>query len=107
LKILFPQKLFNVSFTSATSMVRLLLNLQLLKVMLRCVNDCVTTIKPGQQTTGNVCGLWSDEPSFMLFPTSGRVYVWRTHMEANNSECLVPTVKHRAGYIVVWAVMSW
>jgi hypothetical protein len=28
-------------------------NLLLLKVMLRCVNDGVTTIKPGYQTTGN------------------------------------------------------
>jgi hypothetical protein len=35
-----------------------------------------------------------DELSFTLFPTSGRVYVWRTLNEAYNPECLVPTAKH-------------
>jgi hypothetical protein len=39
--------------------------------MLRCVNDGVTNIKPGHQTTGNAYEIWSDESSFMLFPTSG------------------------------------
>jgi hypothetical protein len=40
--------------------------------MLRCINDGVTTIKPGHQTTGNVCMIWSGELSFMLFPASIR-----------------------------------
>jgi IS30 family transposase len=47
------------------------------------------TIKPGHQTTGNARVIWSDESSFKLLPTSGRVYVWRTHKEAYNPECLV------------------
>jgi predicted transcriptional regulator len=42
--------------------------------MLRCVNDSVTTIKPEHHTTGNVRVIWSDESSFTLFPTRGRVY---------------------------------
>jgi hypothetical protein len=50
--------------------------------MPRCINDGVTTIKPGHPTTGNVPMIWSDELSFMLFPLSGRVYVWRTAREA-------------------------
>jgi predicted transcriptional regulator len=55
LKTLFPQKLSNVSSTNPTSTVGLeLLNLRLLKVMHRCVNNGVTTLKPGYQTTGNV-----------------------------------------------------
>jgi hypothetical protein len=58
--------------------------------MLRCVNDGVTTIKPGHQTTGNACVIWSDEPSFTIFPAIGRVYIWRTPKEAYNPECLVP-----------------
>jgi hypothetical protein len=74
--------------------------------MLRCVNDGVMTIKPGHQTTGNVHMIWSDELSFMLFPTIGRVYVWRTPKEAYNLECLVPTVKHGAGSVMVWAAIS-
>jgi hypothetical protein len=52
-----------------------LLNLKLLKVMLRFVNDGVTTIKSGHYTIGNVHMIWSDELSFTLFPTSGRVYI--------------------------------
>jgi hypothetical protein len=62
--------------------------------MLSCINDGVTTIKPGHQTTGNMCLIWSDELSFTLFPTSGRVYVWRTPKDAYNLECPIPTVKH-------------
>ena len=31
--------------------------------------------------------IWSDELSFTLFPTSGRVYVWRTPKESHNPEC--------------------
>jgi hypothetical protein len=34
-------------------------NLCLLKVMLRCINDGVMTIKLGHQTTGNTCVVWS------------------------------------------------
>jgi hypothetical protein len=30
--------------------------------------------------------IWSDESSFTLFPTSGRVYVWRTPKETYNRE---------------------
>jgi hypothetical protein len=75
--------------------------------MLRCVNDGVMNIKPGHQTTGNMCVVWSDELPFMLFPTRGRVYVLRTHKEAYNPDCLVPTVKHGGGCVMVWAAISW
>jgi hypothetical protein len=61
-----------------------LLNLWLLKAMLRCVNGCVTTIKIGHQTTENTRVIWSDESSFTLLPASGRVYVSRTPKEAYN-----------------------
>jgi hypothetical protein len=68
---------------------------------------CATTIKPGHQTTGKARVMWSDEPSFTLFPTSRGVYVWRTPKEAYNPACLVPTVKHGGGSVVVWAAISW
>jgi hypothetical protein len=55
--------------------------------MLRCVNEGIMTIKPGHQATGNMHVIWPDESSFMLFPTSGRVYMWRTPTEAYNPEC--------------------
>jgi hypothetical protein len=54
----------------------------LLKVMFRYINDTFTTIRPGHQTTGNAREIWSDESPFTLFPSSGRVYVWRTRKEA-------------------------
>jgi hypothetical protein len=51
-KTLFEQNLSDVGFTNLTSMVQLqLLNLWLLKVMLSCINNGVTTIKCGHQTT--------------------------------------------------------
>jgi hypothetical protein len=63
-----------VSFTNTTSTVRLqLLNLWLPIEILRCVNGGITTIKPGNQTIGNVRVTWSNESSFTLFPTSWRV----------------------------------
>jgi hypothetical protein len=43
----------------------------------------------------------------MLFFTSGRVYVWRTPKEACNLECLVQTLKHGGGSMMVWAAVSW
>jgi hypothetical protein len=58
------------------------------KIMLRYINDGVTTIKPEHQTIANAQVISSDESSFTLVPTSGRVYVLRTPKEAYNSECL-------------------
>jgi hypothetical protein len=49
----------------------------------------------------------SGESSFTLFPTSGRVYVWRTPKEACNSACLVPNVKHGGGSVTIWTAISW
>jgi hypothetical protein len=82
-----------------------LLNLWLLTITLICVNNGVTAIKPGDQTTGNARVIWSDESSFTLFPTSGRVYVWRTPKETYNAECLVPTVEHGGGSVMVGATI--
>jgi hypothetical protein len=90
LKDPFPQEVSEVRFRNPISTVGLqLLNLWLLKVMLRCVNDGVTTITPGHQTTRNARVIWSHESSFTLFPTSWKVYVWRTPEKGYNPECLV------------------
>ena len=45
--------------------------------------------------------------SFTLFPMSGQVYVWRTSKAAYNPECLVPSVKHGGGTVMIWAAISW
>ncbi|GFT21564.1 transposable element Tcb1 transposase [Trichonephila clavipes] len=41
--------------------------------------------------------------------TTGSVYVWITPREAftSTSVCLLPTVKHRGGCIMVWDAISW
>jgi hypothetical protein len=64
------------------------------------------TVKSGYHTTGNTPVKWADESSFMLFPTSGRVYVWRTPKEAYNLECLVPIMKHGGGSVMVLTAVS-
>ena len=48
-----------------------------------------------------------DESSFTLFPTSGRVCVWRTPKKACDTECLVLTVKHGSWSVMIWAAISW
>jgi hypothetical protein len=65
-----------------------LLNHRLLNVMLRCVKDGVATLKAEHQTTENARVIWTDESSFTLFSTSGRVYVWRIPRETCNPECM-------------------
>ncbi|GFY26184.1 transposable element Tc1 transposase [Trichonephila clavipes] len=51
--------------------------------------------------------IWSDESTFTLFQTTGRVYVWRMPEEAFAPECIVPTVKHGGGSLMVWGAISW
>lgn len=51
--------------------------------------------------------IWSDESCFTLFPTSGRVYVWRTPSQAYDADCLLPRVKHGGGSVMIWAAISW
>ncbi|GFW35508.1 transposable element Tcb1 transposase [Trichonephila clavipes] len=52
--------------------------------------------------------IWSDESTFTLFQTTGRVYVWRTPKEAFAPECIVPSVKPGGGSLMVWGgAISW
>ncbi|GFX10546.1 transposable element Tcb1 transposase [Trichonephila clavipes] len=51
--------------------------------------------------------IWSDESTFTLFQTTGRVYVWRTPKEAFAPECIVMTFKHGGGSLMVWGAISW
>ncbi|KAL6477195.1 hypothetical protein MHYP_G00156940 [Metynnis hypsauchen] len=53
--------------------------------------------------------LFSDESTFTVFPTSGRVTVWRSPKEAYHPDCCTPRVKHGGGSVMpaldpsVWA----
>ncbi|GFV53861.1 transposable element Tcb1 transposase [Trichonephila clavipes] len=51
--------------------------------------------------------IWLNESTFTLFQTTRRVYVWRTPKEAFAPECIVPTVKHGGGSLMVWEAISW
>lgn len=51
--------------------------------------------------------VYSDESTYTLFPTTGRVYVWRTPEETYDLDCLKPTVKHGGGSVMVWGAISW
>ena len=51
--------------------------------------------------------VWSDEPSFTLFPTNGLIYVWRSTKQAYDPDYLLPTVKHGGGSVMIWAAISW
>lgn len=51
--------------------------------------------------------LFSDESTFTVFPTSGRVTVWRSPKEAYHPDCCMPRVKHGGGSVMVWAAISW
>lgn len=50
--------------------------------------------------------LWTDESKFCLFRNDGRVYVRRRPWEAYSSQCIVPTVRHGGGNVLVWAGFS-
>ena len=50
--------------------------------------------------------LLSDESSFQLFATPGNVRVRRRPGEEWNKDCIVPTVKHGSGSVIVWGSIS-
>lgn len=49
--------------------------------------------------------LWTDESKFELFGTKRRVHIRRGIHEKTMKECIVPTVKHGGGSIMVWGGM--
>ena len=49
---------------------------------------------------------WTDESKFDLFGTNRRIYVRRRVGERYIRDCLVPTVKHGGGNVMVWGAIS-
>ncbi len=50
--------------------------------------------------------LWSDETKINVFGTDGFKTVWRRKGEDYKEKCMVPTVKHGGGSVLMWGCMS-
>ncbi len=50
--------------------------------------------------------LWSDETKITLFGSDGVKRVWRQPGEEYKDKCVLPTVKHGGGSVMVWGCMS-
>ncbi len=50
--------------------------------------------------------LWSDETKIHLFGSDGVKRVWRQSGEEYKDKCVLPTVKHVGGNVMVWGCMS-
>ena len=46
--------------------------------------------------------IWSDEPRFCLFQNDAHKTAWRRPKEKYAIDCLIPTVKHGGGGVMVW-----
>jgi len=51
--------------------------------------------------------VWSDESRFTMFQNDGKTRVWRLPKEKYDINCLVPTVKHGGGGVMMWGCFSW
>ena len=50
--------------------------------------------------------LWSDEMKINLFGSNGFKHVWWQPGEEYKDKCVMPTVKHGGGNVMVWGCMS-
>ncbi len=50
--------------------------------------------------------LWSDETKVNLFSLDGVKRVWRQPIEEYKDKCVLPTVEHGGGSVMVWDCMS-
>ncbi len=50
--------------------------------------------------------LWSDETKIHLFGSDGVKHVWRQPGEEYKDKCVLPSVKHGGGSVMVWGCMS-
>ncbi len=50
--------------------------------------------------------LWTDESMFQVFGTHRRIIVRRAPGERYKKECIVPTMKHGGGSVMIWGALS-
>ncbi len=51
--------------------------------------------------------LWSDETKINLFGSDGAKRVWRQPGEEYKDKCVLATVKHGGGSVMVWGCWHW
>ncbi len=50
--------------------------------------------------------LWSDETKINIFGSDGFMRVWWQPTEEYKDKCVLPTIKHGGGCVMVWSCMS-
>ncbi len=50
--------------------------------------------------------LWSDETKINIFGSDGFMRVWWHPTEEYKDKCVLPTIKHGGGCVMVWSCMS-
>ncbi len=50
--------------------------------------------------------LWSDETKIHLFGSDDVKHVWRQPVEEYKDKCVLPTIKHGGGSVMLWGYMS-
>ena len=50
--------------------------------------------------------LWSDEAKINLFGSDGVKHVWQQPGEKYKDKCVLPTVNHGGGSVIIWGCMS-
>ena len=50
--------------------------------------------------------LWSEDLKINLFGSDGFKHVWRRQGKEYKDKCVIPTVKHGGGNVMVWGCMS-
>ncbi|GFT33127.1 retrovirus-related Pol polyprotein from transposon TNT 1-94 [Trichonephila clavipes] len=63
--------------------------------------------KRPQIVGGRLAGESGKETSQLLDVSRELVHVWMQTAQADDHDCLIPTIKHGCGFVMIWAAVSW
>ena len=67
---------------------------------------CKQFVEDKQTKAMDNWNLWSDETKIGLFCSDGFKRVWQQPGEEYKDKCVLPTVKHGGGSVMIWGCMS-